>query len=1250
MSAGYSATPTSPLPQGSADLRERSRLLEQSASERIVILDGAMGTMIQQLELGEADYRGREFADHPRDLKGCNDLLSVTRPEAIEAIHRRFLEAGADVITTNTFNANRISLAEYDLVDEVRRINMAAVACARRAVDALRADGGRRLRLVAGSLGPTNRTASLSPDVNDPGCRAVTFDDLVQAYYEQTDGLVQGGVDVLLAETTFDTLNLKACLFAIEEYFQRHGTRLPVMASVTITDRSGRTLSGQTLEAFVTSIAHADLFSIGINCALGPELMRPHVEELSQITRLRTSCYPNAGLPNEFGEYDETPEQMAEVLGEFAANGWLNIVGGCCGTTPEHVRAIAEAAGGKPPRKPPDVPGCSRYSGLEPLVLRPESTFTMIGERTNVSGSRRFARLVRQGNLEEAVSIARQQVEGGANVIDVNLDDALLDGEAMMPRFLNLIAAEPDVSRVPVMIDSSKWSILEAGLKCVQGKAIVNSISLKEGEEEFLRQARLVRRYGAACVVMMFDERGQAVTAEHKVEIAERAYRLLTEKVGMPASDIIFDLNILAVGTGIEEHNRYAVNFIEAARRIKQLLPDVRISGGLSNVSFSFRGNEPVRRAMHAAFLYHAIRAGLDMAIVNAGQLDVYEEIPPELRGRVEDVVLDRRPDATERLIELAESIEDRPAETDTARAAWRQGSVEQRLQHALVQGVVDHVEEDVEEARRTYPSCLAVIEGPLMAGMQVVGDLFGEGKMFLPQVVKSARVMKKAVAHLLPFMERETHQAGGASRSARGKIVMATVKGDVHDIGKNIVGIVLACNNYQVIDLGVMVPCEKILETARAEGADMIGLSGLITPSLEEMVHVAREMERRGFALPLLVGGATTSAKHTAVKIAPAYGHVTVHVPDASRAVGVVDRPIRPDARRQFDDENRARQQELVEAFSRRQQIKLVPYGEAVARRLQTDWRTIDIPTPSFTGSRVLDDYPLEDLVGYVDWSPFFMAWELRGKYPRIFDDPAVGRQARHLFDDAQRLLDRIISERLLRARAVFGFWRAASRGDDVVVYGDDERQRELARFHMLRQQWERKGQRCFCSLADFIAPADSGRKDYLGGFAVTAGHGAAELAARFEAEHDDYNAIMTKALADRLAEAFAERLHKTVRCDWGYGRDEDFSNEDLIREKYRGIRPAPGYPACPDHTEKRTLFDLLDVPGVAGIRLTESLAMEPAASVCGLYFAHPKSRYFSVDRITRDQVEDYARRKGMRIKEVERWLAPNLAYDADP
>jgi 5-methyltetrahydrofolate--homocysteine methyltransferase len=1222
--------------------------LARAVRRRILVLDGAMGTTIQGLGLGEDDFRASQFADHPVDLTGCNDLLSITRPEAIVDVHRGFLEAGADIICTNTFNANAISLADYKLEDRAAEINAAAVACARRAIDEVSRSGNGPPRFIAGSIGPTNRTASLSPDVSDPGYRAVTFDELVRIYSEQIAALAEAGVDALLAETVFDTLNLKACLFAAEDFFERSGSRLPLMVSVTITDRSGRTLSGQTLEAFWTSIAHGPLFSVGINCALGPELMRPHVEELSGLCPLPTSCHPNAGLPNEFGAYDETPEQMAAVLGEFAAAGWLNIVGGCCGTTPEHIRAIAEAARSHPPRVPPEPDHATRYAGLEPLVIRPDSSFTMVGERTNVSGSRRFARLVREGNLAEALSIARGQVEGGANVIDVNVDEGLIDGPATMTRLLNLLAAEPDVARVPVMIDSSDWRVLEAGLKCVQGKPIVNSLSLKEGEDEFLHHARLARRYGAAVVVMMFDEEGQAVTVEHKVRIARRAYHLLTEKAGFSPSDVIFDPNILAIGTGIEEHARYAANFIEATRRIKELLPEVKISGGVSNVSFAFRGNDVVREALNAAFLYHAIHAGMDMGIVNAGQLAVYEEIEPELLDRVEDVLFDRRPDATERLIELAATLKGKRREDDRTGLTWRQGTVQQRLSHALVQGIADYVEADVEEARSEYESCLKIIEGPLMAGMQVVGDLFGDGKMFLPQVVKSARVMKRAVAYLLPYMETEKQEEGTAPKT-RGTIVMATVKGDVHDIGKNIVGIVLACNNYRVVDLGVMVPCEKILDTAVEEAADLIGLSGLITPSLEQMVHVAREMKRRGLAMPLLIGGATTSPKHTAIKIAPERPEPVVYVKDASLSAGVVDRLMDPARREPFASENRDLQARLVASHERREGLKLAPYARAVAGRFRTDWDAVDLPAPSFTGTKVLTDYPLEELARYVDWSPFFWAWELKGKFPKILDHPERGEEARKLYDDGRRLLGRIIAERWLTARGVYGFWPAASEGDDVVLFEDESRHDELARFHFLRQQWTRKGRECYYSLADFVAPRESGRRDYLGAFAVTAGIGATEVVARFEAEQDDYSAIMLKVLADRLAEALAERVHELARIEWTFGCGEGLSVDEMIEERYRGIRPAWGYPSVPDHSEKRIGFELMDVPRATGIELTETCMMTPAASVCGLIFSHPESRYFAVQKVTRDQVEDYARRKGMRLKDVERWLAPNLAYDPE-
>jgi 5-methyltetrahydrofolate--homocysteine methyltransferase len=1225
-------------------LQTRRTLLEELLGERILVLDGAMGTMIQALRLQESDYRGQAFAEHPYELKGCSDVLAITQPQAIEQIHRRYLEAGADIIETNTFNATRISLAEYGLAEYVRAINQQAVACARRAIETARLADPDRPRFVAGSIGPTKAQLSLPTRVEDPGYRATSFDAMVENYYEQVAALVEAGVDLLLPETAFDTLVLKACLFAIEQYFSERGVRIPVIASFTVF-QGGRTLSQQSVEAVLISIAHAKPICVGINCALGPEHLRPYLEELATHAPCYVSCYPNAGLPNALGEFDETPEAMAATLGEYAELGWLNLVGGCCGTTPEHIRAIAQAVRGKPPRVPPRLEPHTRLSGMDPCVLRPDSNLLLIGERTNVTGSRKFARLIREGRYEDAVQIAREQVEAGANAIDVNMDEALLDGEAAMTRFLNLVAAEPAVARVPIMIDSSRFSVIEAGLKCAQGKCLVNSLSLKEGEETFLVQARRVRRYGAAVVVMAFDEQGQAVETEHKVQVCRRAYRLLTQQAGYDPTDIVFDPNILTVATGMAEHNRYALNFLEAIPRIKEHCPGAKVSGGLSNISFSFRSNETVRQAMHAAFLYHAIRAGLDMAIVNAGQLMQYEDIPPELLQHVEDVLFDRRPDATERLVELAARYQGQAARRPETAQEWRQTSVEERLRYAVIHGLAEFLEADLAEARTRYASCLEIIEGPLMAGMQVVGDLFGQGKMFLPQVVKSARVMKKAVAWLAPFMEAEKAAAGQAGQP-RGRILLATVKGDVHDIGKNIVGVVLACNNYEIIDLGVMVPCEQILHTARAEGVHVIGLSGLITPSLDEMVHVAKEMQRQGFQLPLLIGGATTSAKHTALRIAPVYEHTTVHVPDASRSVGVVEALLNPRRRAEFDARNRQEQARLAASMQQRGGPRLVPYAEAVRARFQTDWSQAEIAVPEFLGIRVLDPYPLQELVPYIDWSPFFLTWELRGKYPQILQDPQVGPVARELFDEARRLLDRIVNECLLTARGVYAFWPANAVGDDIVVYADTQRSRELGRFHMLRQQWQRVGSNTYLSLADFIAPLESGRIDYLGGFAVTAGHGADELAGHFQAQHDDHTAILVKALADRLAEAFAERLHLEARRAWGFGRTEQLSNEDLIAERYRGIRPAPGYPACPDHTEKRLLFALLDARRNTGITLTENCAMWPAASVSGWYFAHPQSRYFSVDRITRDQVEDYARRKGMSVDEVERWLAANLGY----
>lgn len=1225
--------------------RDITATLHQLLKERVLILDGAMGTMVHQLKFEEADYRGKAFADTPKDLKNFIDILCISQPDAIRRIHHQYLEAGADIIETNSFGATNVAMHDFGLAHKVRELNLAACKLAREAVD----DWNRRTpdkpRFVAGSMGPTNRQLSISGDVNDPGKRTTTFDEMVGAYYEQIDALVEGGADILLPETAFDTLVLKAALFAIEKYFTDKNVRLPVMASVTIF-QGGRTLSGQTVEAFWTSLAHANLLSIGFNCALGPSHMRPYLEDLSNLAPIPLSCYPNAGLPNAFGGFDETPEMMADVLGRYAENGWLNIVGGCCGTTPPHIKAIADAVKQFPPRVPPKRDGMMRLSGLEPLVIRPESNFTNIGERTNVTGSKKFAKLILDEKYEEAIGVAREQVEAGANVIDINMDEGMLDGVAAITKYLNLVSAEPEVCRVPIMVDSSKWSILEAGLKCVQGKGIVNSISLKAGEAEFLEQARTVRRYGAAVVVMAFDEQGQAVTVEDKVRICQRAYKILTEQVGFPPEDIIFDPNILTVATGIEEHNKYAINFIEATRQIKQLCPGAKISGGVSNISFSFRGNEPVRQAMHSAFLFHAVKAGMDMGIVNAGQLPAYDDIPKDLLERVEDVLFDRRPDATERMLEFAASVKSQGPRDLSAELAWRNEPIEQRLAHALLRGIVEYIEVDAEEARNTYPSCLAIIEGPMMDGMKQVGDLFGAGKMFLPQVVKSARVMKKAVAYLLPFMEEEKKKSGAVDKP-RGKILLATVKGDVHDIGKNIVGVVLGCNNYQIIDLGVMVACDKILETARKEGVNIIGLSGLITPSLDEMVHVAREMQRQEFDLPLLIGGATTSAKHTAVKIAPQYTKSTVHVLDASRSVGVVEQLLNPKSTADFDAANRAAQAEMIRAYKERQEWKLVNYSEAIVRKQPTDWATVRIDTPSFLGRREVRDLPLDELVPLIDWSPFFMTWELKGKFPKIFDDPNVGETARKLYDDARKLLDKIVLKRLLKARGVYGFWPAAADGDDVIVFADESRSTRLCRFHTLRQQWERMGQTHFKALSDYVAPLDCGRQDYIGAFAVTTGDGCDALVKQFDADHDDYQSIMTKAIADRLAEAFAEYLHARARRDWGYGREERLTHEQLIAEEYRGIRPAPGYPAQPDHTEKRTLFDLLGAEQSTGIKLTETYAMHPAASVCGLYFGHPEARYFAVDRLTRDQVESYAKRKEMPLAEVERWLSPNLGYD---
>jgi 5-methyltetrahydrofolate--homocysteine methyltransferase len=1226
-----------------SDLGSRYDALLRELERRILVLDGAMGTLLQARGLSEADYRGERLRDWPREVRGDHELLNLSRPDVVTEVHRQYLAAGADIVETNTFNANRFSQADYGTEALVYDINVAAARAARQAVDEAMAREPGRVCWVAGALGPTNKTASLSRDVNDPGARSVTFAQLEEAYHEQALGLLDGGADLLLVETAFDTLNAKAALAAIERAFEVRAVRRPVVASVTVTDLSGRNLSGQTPEAFWISVSHAPLLAVGVNCALGPKEMRPHLEELSRVAPCFVSAYPNAGLPNAFGGFDETPESMAASLGEWARAGFLNVVGGCCGTTPAHIRRIAEAVRGVAPRVRPQVPPLTRLSGLDPLVIRPDSNFVNVGERTNVTGSPRFARLVKAGQYAEALQVARQQVEGGAQILDVNMDEALLDSAAAMTTFLNLLAAEPDIARVPIMLDSSDWSVIEAGLQCLQGKGVVNSISLKEGEAVFEDRARRIRRYGAGVVVMAFDEEGQATTVDRRAAILSRAYRILTE-VGFPPEDVIFDPNVLTVGTGIEEHADYGVAFIDATRRLKQAFPLAKVSGGISNVSFSFRGNNPVREAMHAAFLYHAIRAGLDMGIVNAGQLAVYEEIPKDLLERVEDVLLNRRPDATERLIAFAHTVKG-PEKERAAEDAWRKGTVEERLSHALVRGIDEFVVADTEEARRKYGRPLAVIEGPLMDGMNVVGDLFGSGKMFLPQVVKSARVMKKAVAYLTPLLEAEK-QASGARAAA--KVVLATVKGDVHDIGKNIVGVVLACNNYEVIDLGVMAPADRILSTAKERGADLVGLSGLITPSLEEMVHVAREMEREGFTVPLLIGGATTSRAHTAVRIAPAYSGPVVHVLDASRAVGVVGQLRSAEKRPAFDAENRREQERLRgEHQARRSERPLLSIEEARRRRTRIEWSAYAPPQPCFRGPRELDDVPLAEIVPYVDWTPFFSAWELRGTYPRIFENPEWGARAREVFDDAQAMLKRLVESRRLRARAVYGFFPANAAGEDVEVYAGESREGLLGTVHTLRQQADKGENEPDHALADFVAPRETGLPDWIGAFAVTAGLGAEEIVAEHERQHDDYAAIMVKALADRLAEALAEWLHRRARADWGYGRDESLSIEELIRERYRGIRPAPGYPACPDHTEKRLLFDLLGGEERVGIRLTETFAMRPAASVCGFYLAHPQARYFALGKIGRDQVLDYHRRKGMDLRSVERWLAPSLGYD---
>jgi len=1217
-------------------------LLKRLASERILVLDGAMGTMIQAMQLDEGGYRGARFDAWNREVRGNNDLLNLSRPDAIRDIHYAYYKAGADIVSTNTFSSTSIAQGDYGMSNIAYELNCEGARLAREAADRAASEDGRP-RFVAGALGPTNRTASISPDVANPGFRAVTFDQLKAAYAEQVRGLLTGGADVLLIETIFDTLNAKAAIYAVIEETETRGIDVPVMISGTITDRSGRLLSGQTPEAFWNAVRHAKPLSIGFNCALGAEQMRAHVAELSHVCDTLICAYPNAGLPNEFGHYHQGPDEMAQHLGEFAAAGLVNIVGGCCGTTPDHIRAIAAAVQGKRPRAVPEVKPYLRLSGLEPFTLAPEIPFVNVGERTNVTGSAKFRKLVTAGDYSQALTIAREQVENGAQVIDINMDEGLLDSAEAMKTFLNLIAAEPDIARVPVMVDSSKFSVIETGLKCIQGKPVVNSISLKEGEAEFIKHARTVRRHGAAVVVMAFDERGQADTIDRKISICRRAYDILVDKIGFPPEDIIFDPNIFAVATGIEEHNNYGVAFIEGARKIRESCPCCHVSGGVSNLSFAFRGNESVREAMHSVFLYHAIRAGMDLGIVNAGQIAVYDDLDAELREACEDVVLNRRPDAAERLLAIAQRYLGQGKEAKEVDLAWREWPVAKRLSHALVHGITDFIEQDTEEARLAAARPLSVIEGPLMDGMNVVGDLFGSGKMFLPQVVKSARVMKQAVAHLMPFMEKEKT---GRAASA-GKVLLATVKGDVHDIGKNIVGVVLQCNNYEVLDLGVMVPADKILETAKKEKCDIIGLSGLITPSLDEMCHVAAEMERQNFDLPLLIGGATTSRVHTAVKIHPNYRQgQTVYVTDASRAVGVAASLMRRDSRPKYIADVRQEYARIATAHARGEERKQrLSLCDARANALKIDWAGYTPPKPSFIGKRAIEDYPVAELIDFIDWTPFFQTWELAGKFPAILEDKTVGEAARSLYADARRMLEQIVENGWFKAAAAFGFWPAQSSGDDIELFADDERSQPLAILHTLRQQLVRREDRSNIALADFVAP--KGHGDYVGAFVVTAGLGEDDVADRFKHANDDYSAIMIKALADRLAEAFAERLHQRVRTEfWGYAQDEALSSADLIAERYRGIRPAPGYPAQPDHTEKATLFRLLEGSRI-GVTLTESFAMWPGASVCGLYFSHPDSQYFGVGKIELDQVEDYAARKGWSVAETERWLAPILNYD---
>ncbi|MEY4384106.1 MAG: Methionine synthase [Bacteroidota bacterium] len=1238
---------------------------------RILVLDGAMGSLIQEYKLTDADYRGERFKDFPHEVKGNNDLLSITRPDVIQEIHRKYFEAGADIAETNTFSSTSIAMEDYHMEDLVYELNVESAKIAKEVADSFTAKNPNKPRYVAGSMGPTNRTLSLSPDVNDPGYRAITFDQLVEAYTEQVRGLVDGGVDLLLIETVFDTLNAKAALFAIDQFFKNHPEKeyLPVMVSGTITDQSGRTLSGQTTDAFLTSVSHMPLLSVGINCALGADLMRPYVKTLSDKSPFFVSAHPNAGLPNEMGEYDQSPEEMAEIIDDFLKNGLVNIIGGCCGTTPAHIAKIAEAAAKYKPHQIPETNVNQKLSGLEPLEITPLTNFVNVGERCNVTGSKKFARLIREEKFEEAIQIARDQAEGGAQILDVNLDEGMIDGVTMMPKFLNLLMAEPDISKLPLMIDSSKWEVIEEGLKCVQGKSIVNSISLKEGEEKFIELAHKIKRYGASTVVMAFDEQGQADNYERRIEICTRAYKILTEQVGFPAQDIIFDPNILTVATGIEEHNNYAVDFIKATKWIKENLPLAKVSGGVSNISFSFRGNEPVREAMHTVFLYHAIKAGMDMGIVNASQLGVYDEIPQPLRDLCEDVLLNRNPDATEKLVAFAETVKSSGKEI-VVDLEWRNLPVNKRLEHALIKGLTEFIDEDVEEARLQANKPIEVIEGPLMDGMNVVGDLFGEGKMFLPQVVKSARVMKKAVAYLLPFIEAEKE---GTESSSAGKILLATVKGDVHDIGKNIVGVVLACNNYEIIDLGVMVACDKILAAAKEHNVDIIGLSGLITPSLDEMVYVAKEMERQGFTIPLLIGGATTSRIHTAVKIDPHYSGPVIHVLDASRSVPVAGRLLQSDlSQQEIFNEIKKEYAELREAHANRQQDKnYLTIQQAREKQKTIDWSDFKAQQPTFLGSKYLNDFPLDQIVPYIDWTPFFSTWQLSGKYPKIFENPIVGEEAKKLFADAQKMLKKIVADKWLTANAAVGFFPANAFGDDIILHDfvqkeqsvpcekhgehkqvtfeiiqKDETSDSTKWLHHLRQQGLKASTLPNYCLSDFIAPLGN-EVDYIGAFAVTTGLGIETKLAEFEKEHDDYNSIMLKALADRLAEAFAELLHEKVRKEyWAYANEEHLSNEELISEKYQGIRPAPGYPACPDHTEKVRLFELLEVEKHTGISLTESLAMYPASSVSGFYFSHPKSTYYGLGKIAKDQVEDYAKRKGMSVEDVEKWLSPVLNY----